>query len=279
MAQIKLIKNRIKAAKNIAQITRTIQMVAASKMQRSQRQAEASRAYADRFYDIFRYLAGRYHRKNDNRAKGQPLVILIGPDRGLCGGLMTGLTRYLLNNYKGIQLDEVRFVAVGRKAKDAVLRLHGDLVAEFSGAGGTYSPQLAGSLVKLIYQEWRRGNASEIIAFYSHFINTMTQQPNSRRLLPIEMPEGGSTGDFVFEPSAKAIFRGLLRRYLETEIYQLLLEAFASEQSARMVAMKNATDNAGEIVNGLTLEFNRLRQQAITNEINDLATAGMAVGS
>ncbi|MDP2860420.1 MAG: ATP synthase F1 subunit gamma [bacterium] len=303
MLSIKTIKRRIKTAKNIGQITRAMQLVAASRMQKAQGKALASRPYAEKLSDVFGNLSKTTVIPNGNKDK--VILILIAPDRGLCGGLVTALGRKLWEFLEENGDKTREFIVVGKKARELAFRAGGNIVAEFLMGSGAPKYEMVPPIVNLL----SANNFPKTTLIYPRFINTMVQEPVTRQLLPAvgemepqvkplgstqrpvgaNIPHHPATGGigagtetvqgdkYLFEPTAETVFGEIFPHYLEMEIYQVILEAYASEQSARMIAMKNASDNAQDITKELVLTYNKVRQQAITNEIADIATAAVMI--
>lgn len=266
-------RKKIKSAKNIAKITRAMQMVAASKMRKAQDQAKSSRSYSDGISELSSMLYGQIdpdiHPLLGIKNMGiKELVIVVGSEKGLCGGMLTGLSRYLLNLYP--ETDNLDFVTVGRKAKNVVNSVWGKIVAEFPLGLSQPKFEIVPPVSRFVSEKYINGDYKKITIIFMSFINTMLQEPMAKTLLPLSPAELLRTEPrYTIEPSAEAISTSLLSMYLEVEIYQFFLEAYASEQSARMVAMKNATDNAQQLISDLTLEYNKARQANITAEIID----------
>ena len=288
MADARSIKRRIRTAKNIAQITQAMEMVAASKMRRAQGQTTATRPYSTKLYEAVNNIAlkvdsGKHKYLTLPDKVTNRLLVLIGPDKGLCGGLVTSLAREVLV-FEKIDGRELSILAIGKKAKDTAIRLGIDLIAEFPIGFTQPKYEFIVPIAKIVADCFTRGDYQEVVVSFTEFVNTMTQNPAIRKLLPIERkvsPENEQDrfSEYLFEPNIDSILENLLPHYLEMQLYQLLLEAYASEQSARMIAMKNATDNAKDIMDELTLSYNKVRQQIITNEIADIATANIVISS
>ena len=292
MASAKFIVRRIKSAKNISQITRAMQMVAASKMRQAQEKAISGKPYSEKIYEVTRSLALKVDPKTHpllKRPEGKlyPLIVLITTNKGLCGGLNTNLLRSLnkfLNERfaENIQID---FVTLGKKGQSFVLRFGGGYLADFSKM--TPFTDAVGPIVKLITDQFLRGKYNQVWLVYNNFINALKQNPKIKQILPIaskelikeelEKEEKIEVKEYLFEPSADEILNTLIPFYLEIQVREAILEAEASEHSARMIAMKNATDNALDLMDGLTLEYNKLRQQLITAEISDITTAKISM--
>jgi F-type H+-transporting ATPase subunit gamma len=291
MASTRDIRRRIKSVKNTAQITKAMQMVAASKMRRAQQAALAGRPYASLMNDVLGnvvFNAGDFtHPLMEARPVRRVAVVLIGTDKGLCGGLNSNLMR------EAGKLDRTTlFIAAGRKAAQFLARTKRPLAAEF-----TYkdTPLLAEArlISKFARDLFLSGEADRVDILYTKFVSTLVQRPELRAFLPVGEikpataglnqppgPEGLTRGatEFLFEPDAGQVLGALLPHSLNFQVFQILLEAKASEQSARMVAMKNATDNANKLIKDLTLEYNKMRQANITNELLEISTAAMALG-
>jgi F-type H+-transporting ATPase subunit gamma len=286
------IRRRIKSVKNTAQITKAMQMVAAAKMRKAQQAALVGRPYAQLLNEIMAEAVARTvgfeHPLMQPRPVQKRAVILVSTDRGLCGGLNNNLFREAAK----LDKDTTLFVTAGRKAAQFVARTKRTLTAEFSYKD---TPQFseARSISKFAQQLFLKGEADAVDILFPRFINTLTQQPQSIPFLPMgklaaatagvnsprqELAAGGVTDVFDFEPDEETVLGELLPHSLNFQMHQILLEAKASEQSARMVAMKNATDNAKQIIKDLTLEYNKLRQANITKELLEITTAQMAVG-
>lgn len=286
------IRRRIKSVKNTAQITKAMQMVASSKMRKAQMGALAGRPYATLMNEVLAAVsegAGDFtHPLMEKREGGKRAVILVSTDKGLCGALNSNLLR----EASRLDKETTTFICAGKKGAQFVSRTKRPLAAEF-----TYkdSPQFAEAraISKFAQDMFLRGEVNAVDVLYTNFINTLTQKPELRPLLPIgkiqafEMDlTGESKGgelqksgvEYLFEPSATEVLGSLLPHYVSFQVYQFLPEAKASEHSSRMVAMKNATDNAKQIIKDLTLEYNKLRQANITKELLEITTAQMAMG-
>ena len=284
MANIKIIRRRIKSAQNISQITRAMQMVAASKMKKAQDKALAGKPYADKIYAAVRDLAGRVDPEAHNLLKkgessGSKLYILISTNKGLLGGLNTNLFRHAANWLKNEEKAE--FVTIGKKGESFVVKWGRKLTADFSQNLPFTSNVPA--VVKLVVDSFMSGIYSEVHIIYSNFLTALKQEPLHRLILPIttfeEVGEGQvpDVREFLIEPDPNTVMNSLLPHYLENQIRSAIFEAEASEHSARMIAMKNATDAALDLMDDLTLQYNKARQEKITYEIADIVTARMAV--
>ena len=287
------IRRRIRSVKNTAQITKAMQMVAAAKMRKSQQAALAGRPYAALMNEVLAQAAKRAavfkYPLMETRPVKRRALILVSTDRGLCGALNSNLFREAVKANSSTTV----FITVGRKAAQFIARTRRSLAAEF-----VYKdpPQFseARAVSKFAQDLFLKQEVDAVDALFTHFISTLSQQPKIVPLLPIgkieavtaghgdvpaqELPSIGAADFIDFEPDEKTVLGALLPHSLNFQVYQMLLEARASEHSARMVAMKNATDNAQQLIKNLTLEYNKLRQSNITKELLEIATAQMAVG-
>ncbi len=278
------IRRRIKSVKNTAQITKAMQMVAASKMRRAQQAALAGHPYSQLLNRVLVSLNGRVnhaaHPLLEVREVKRELVLLISTDKGLCGGLNTNLFREVA------QFDSAKtdFVSIGRKGKQFLARTKRNLVADFE-LGDKPSFLEAKQISKFIVERFLAGEVDKVTVLFPLFVNTLTQTPRAFTLLPISptivnkdlADEAADGSQFLFEPGEEQILDAILPYYIHFGVYQTVLDARASEHSARMVAMKNATDNAKTLVKDLTLEYNKVRQAGITSELLEITTAQMAL--
>jgi F-type H+-transporting ATPase subunit gamma len=292
MASTRDIRRRIKSVKNTAQITKAMQMVAAAKMRKAQQAALVGRPYAQLLNEIMAEAATRTigfdHPLLQSRPVARRAVILVSTDRGLCGGLNSNIFREASKLDKNTTV----FVTAGKKAAQFISRTKRELSAEFSYKD---MPEFgeARAISKFVQQMFLKGEVDAVDILFPRFINTLTQSPTTVPFLPIgeisaatagvnspsqELPGKITDEVFDFEPDEDTVLGELLPHSLNFQMHQILLETKASEQSARMVAMKNATDNAKQIIKDLTLEYNKLRQANITKELLEITTAQMAVG-
>lgn len=278
MATARIIKRKIRTAKNIAQITRAMEMVAALKMRRAQEKALKARPYAEKAILVLANLLGAVERSLHpllSIPEGQKVaVLLVTPNRGLCGALITNLFREILKFFS--EKTELSFFTWGKRGKDFVLRTKFSLLADFSTAEPP-TFEKATEVGRVIREFFLGGEFAKAYLVYSHFQTTLTQVPRISQILPLT-PEIAfavqeAFPEYIFEPEVGSLLEDFLPYFLEMRIYQVLLEAYASEQSARMMAMRAATENAKEIIDELTLTFNKARQQMITAEISDIVTA------
>jgi F-type H+-transporting ATPase subunit gamma len=309
MTSTRLIKRRIKSAQNIAQITKAMEMVAASKMKRAQEIALSSRPYSEKMNEIITSLAHKAKEEIDHPLLKDPrskwpaeeqfnvLIVLLSTDKSLCGGLNTNLFRGLEKWLKTLPekfslppKTKLTFITVGKKAKEHALKSNQFLLAEFGQLGDRPRFQDILPLSKIILDGFQSQEFQMVFAVYMKFISTISQQLAVNQLLPIETAkieleaaEAESEtaeeylGEYLFEPTPEEIFQELLPQYIELQLYHILLESIASEHSARMVAMKNAHDNSLDIVSDLTLQYNQARQAKITNELLDVISARMTL--
>jgi len=290
MANTRDIRHRIKSIRNTAQITKAMQMVAASKMRKAQQHALEGRPYAALMNKVLVSLQKRtnpqLHPLLEVRPLKKELVLILSTDKGLCGALNTNLFREAAN------LDQTKtaFVVSGKKARQFIARTKRELLADFELKD---SPSFVESkpLSKFCLEKFLRREVDKVSLLFTHFINTISQRAVVQTLLPIssfDLPKGASTEQanqdldpmlgYVFEPKAEELLGVVLPYYIQFQVFQMILDARASEHSARMVAMKNATDNAEQFIKDLTLEYNKMRQTGITTELLEIATAQMALG-
>jgi F-type H+-transporting ATPase subunit gamma len=282
MASQRDIRRRIGAVKNIKQITRAMQFVAASKLRRAQDATLSARPYSEKIDEVLADLAAvlgpEDHPLLTQRTEGKRLIVLITTDRGLAGPLNTNTVRFAsreITEHSG----DVAVVTVGRKGRDAMRRARVPMEAHFAGFGDR--PVFADvlPLARLLTDDYISGEYNRIDIVYSRFISTLAQKPVLDQLLPVQPAEdtAGIPGNqFIFEPSAGAVLEQLVPRYVAARVFQAVLEAKASEESSRMVAMKNATENAEELIDDLTLSYNKVRQSNITREMIEIASGARA---
>jgi F-type H+-transporting ATPase subunit gamma len=289
MANTRDIRHRIKSIRSTAQITKAMQMVAASKMRKAQQHALAGRPYAKLMNKVLVSLQKRtnprLHPLLEVRPLKKELVLIVSTDKGLCGGLNTNLFREAAN----FDQTKTAFVVSGKKARQFIARTKRELLADFELKD---SPSFVESkpLSKFCLEKFLRREVDKVSVLFTHFINTISQRAVVQTLLPIssfDLPKGTSTEEskqdldpmlgYVFEPKAEELLGVVLPYYIQFQVFQMILDARASEHSARMVAMKNATDNANQFIKDLTLEYNKMRQAGITTELLEIATAQMAL--
>lgn len=280
MANLRDIRRRIKSVKNTAQITRAMQLVAAAKMKKAQDQALAGRDYAKELNGVLQDISEGFseatHPLLENRTGGKELVLVISTDKGLCGPLNTNLARKLKETVSA----DADYVTVGRKLRLQLEKAGREIVADFSVKDPVPFAS-ARAVSKLLSQKFLDGTYSKVTIAYTRFVNTLSQVPEVTQLLPVVPPTGfeeaTDTNEYLFEPSVADVLGSILPLYINFQVFQTLVESRASEHSARMVAMKSATDNAKKFIKELTLEYNKLRQGAITAELLEITTAMKAM--
>ena len=276
MADIRAIGRRIKGIKNIAKITKAMEMIAASKMKRAQERGLAGRPYSEMIQQVIADLAALpeagHYPLLQKRPVARIAIVIITPDRGLCGGLNGSINR-LVSNFILEQKVPVTLITVGRKGRDFMVRTGRDVRAEFIQLGD--HPRLLDtlSIPHIIIDDYSKCLVDQVYLAYAQFISTAHQKPVIKQLLPVEPAVilREQNVDYIYEPDPDAVLNELLPRFVEMQVYHAILESIASEQSARMVAMRNATDNAGELTEGLTLVYNKAPQESITKELLDIA--------
>ncbi|HLH60919.1 MAG TPA: ATP synthase F1 subunit gamma [Ktedonobacteraceae bacterium] len=297
MPSTREVRRRIRAVKNMAQITRAMQMVASSKMRRAQERVQQSRPYSEQLRALVSRLANA---SGEDVGQGVALLkqrpvrnigyLLISPDRGLSGALPSNINRRALLSVQeeqnrlteqGGQRPGLQFIAVGRKGRDFVVRSRLQMIAEFTNYGDRPTLSDAAAIAQVAVDAFLKGEVDVVYLVYAKFVNTVTQQPIVVQLLPVQPPSGQEeeqrTVEYIYEPDPRSIYEALLPRYVDVLVYQALLENIASFYSAQMVAMKNATDNANELVQDLTLAYNKARQASITTQILEVVSGANAL--
>ncbi len=280
MPSTREIRRRIRSVKSIAKVTKAMETVAAAKMRKAQQQVLATRPYASQAWEVLRFLA----RLRSANVAEQPLLqqrpvkkvclLLISGDRGLAGAYNSNVIREAAEQIRGWERDdlEVGVVTVGRKGRDWMLRHGPPLRAEFTGMSDRPTSNDVAPVASVLIEDFVSGVYDAVYIVFTNFVNTMRQEPATWQLLPIvtAQPETPMAADYIFEPDPQTILGEVLRGLTEVQILQSLYEAIASEQSARMVAMRNATDAANDLIGELTLSYNKARQEAITKELLDI---------
>ena len=298
MPSTREIKRRIGSIKNISQITKAMQMVATSRMRRAQDRVQQSRPYADQL----RAMVSRLARAGGaDVGSGAVLMaqrpvrkigyVLISPDRGLCGALPSNINRRAATSAQELQREfsqqggehpDVDFIAVGRKGRDFVVRSPFNLLAEFTNYGEHPGLNDASAIAQVAVEAFIKGEVDVVYLVYAKFVNTVTQTPTVVKLLPVEPPADESDEkknvEYIYEPDPQSLFEALLPRYVDLQVYQALLESLASQWSAQMVAMKNATDSAKDLLQDLNLTYNKARQASITTQILEVVSGAEALG-
>ena len=291
MASLKEIRAKVASIKSTQKTTRAMQMVAASKMRRAQERMQLGRPYADSMRRVVSHLVKASpdykHPYLVPRAVNRVGYIVVSSDRGLAGGLNINLFKKLMQHVKQqkSQSVETRFAVIGQKGVSFFKTFGGTVIAAETHYGDNPSFEQLSVPVQVMLDAYNRGEIDEIYMVYNKFVNAMTQNPSVQRLLPIAaeslvdetMENREYSWDYIYDPTTKELLDGLMGRYVESIVYQGVVENIASEQSARMVAMKAATDNAGNLINELQLVYNKLRQAAITREISEIVGGAAAV--
>ncbi len=296
MAGNKEIRNKIKSVQNTRKITKAMEMVAASKMRKAQDRMHSARPYAEKIrHMVMRLIEATHHdymhpfMKPLSTSAQKVAVIAVSTDKGLCGGLNTNAFRLLNAQIREWQSRQIKttFATVGNKVTQFVLRAQGQLDAQVTHMGDIPQMNRLLGLINQQIQAFEKGEVDAVYLAYTKFINTMKQEPVIEQLLPIpkknlqaqelDKKSGAFAWEYIYEPSPQAVIELLLSRYIEALVYQALVENMASEQSARMVAMKSASDNAKNVISELQLEYNKTRQASITKELSEIVSGAAAV--
>jgi F-type H+-transporting ATPase subunit gamma len=284
LANIRFIRRRIRGVQGIVKITRAMEMVATSKMKRAQERGLAGRPYSEKIQQVLADLAAlpqggdSLHPLLRRRPVKKVAIVHITPDRGLCGGLNASLNRKAAS-FALEQDSPVSLIAVGSKGLDFMRRYGGNLMAEFTNLGDRPSLLDTLPISRIIIDDYSNSVIDRVYLSYAQFISTMVQRPVLQPILPIEpaaIPKMQNV-DYIYEPLPEAVLGQLLPRFVDMQVYHAILESIASEQSARMVAMRNATDNANELIGDLTLMYNKARQESITKELLDITGGAEAL--
>ena len=286
MAGGKEIKSKIASVKNTQKITSAMEMVAASKMRKAQEGMAASRPYAENIRNVIGHIAlGNLEYRHpylEEREVKRVGYIVVSTDRGLCGGLNINLFKRVLADAAKWQSEEceVDFAVVGSKATTFFNNMGANVTAQVSGLGDRPSITALIGSVKVMLNAYDNGEIDKLFIVYNKFVNTMTQKPTIDQLLPLPKSDDEAIKhrwDYIYEPDAQAMLEQLLVRYVESQVYQGVVENLACEQAARMVAMKSATDNAGDLIDDLQLVYNKARQASITQELGEIVAGASAV--
>ena len=280
------IVRRIDSIRNTQKITKAMQVVAATRLRRAQAAVQAARPYSEKMLEVLQTTAERateYKHPFLVRREGKRAVmILVTTDKGLCGAInvnnIRAATRYMNEHHTEGQ----QYVTIGRKGRDFLLRYRRQVIAEVSGVSDRPTVVEVLPAITVALEEYTKGNTDAVILCYSRWISTMKQEPVVQVLIPAEIPqrEGGSKGpsaDYIYEPDPESVLDGLLPRYVETQVFQAVLENKASEYSAKMIAMQNATNAAGDLIDALTLYANKVRQAGITTELMEIVSGAEAM--
>ena len=284
MANIRLIRRRIRSIQSTAKITRAMEMIAASKMRRAQEQVLAGRPYAEKLRQVLADLAAQpqtekaVHPLMKRRTVNNIMVVHMTADRGLCGGLNANMNRSSAS-FMLEQTSPVILVTSGRKGRDFMLRHGREIRAEFIGISDRPSLLDTRPISRIVIDDYVNGLIDQVYLAYTRFITTINQRPVLQQLLPIEPVEmeRKQEVEYIYEPNSRVVLAELLPRFIEMQVYHAMLEAIASEQSARMVAMRNASENANELIQDLTQMYNKARQEMITRELLDITGGAEAL--
>ena len=288
MAGSKEIRTKIKSVENTRKITRAMEMVAAAKMRKAQERMRAARPYAEKIRNVAAHLSrANPEYKHSFLAKRENIknvgLVVVTSDKGLCGGLNTNVLRLAVSRMKVWESEGKGVVVcpIGNKGMGFMSRIGAKVKSSLTGVGDTPHVEKLIGVVKVMLDAYAAGEIDAIYLSYNHFINTMKQEPRMEQLLPLSGEQLGTaegSWDYIYEPDAKQVIDDLLVRYIESLVYQAVVENMASEQSARMVAMKAASDNAKGVIGDLKLVYNKARQAAITREISEIVGGAAAVG-
>ena len=287
MAGSKEIRTKIKSVENTRKITKAMEMVAASKMRKAQDRMRASRPYADKIRNVAAHLSyAQAEYKHPFLIKRDVVknvgLIVVSSDKGLCGGLNTNVLRLSVNQMKAWEAEgkKIAVSAIGNKGFGFMTRVGAEVKSHITGLGDTPHLEKLIGTIKVMLDAYTAGEIDQLYICYTKFINTMKQEPTMQQLLPLSGEQLGSAKghwDYIYEPEAKPVVDELMMRYIESLIYNAVAENMASEQSARMVAMKSASDNAKNVIGELKLVYNKARQAAITKEISEIVGGAAAV--
>lgn len=293
MASAREMRLRIKSVKNISQVTRALQAVSASKVRKAIAALMGTRPYATKAWQVLAHISGQPGRSSlhplltAREEIKNTLVVVVSGDRGLAGAYNTNLIRYTFRQFANWPTP-VRFIAVGRKGRDLLVRRRQNVIADFSNLPAAPSFADVSAIGRIAVQEFLEGRADEVFLVYTDFVNMVKQDPVVKKLLPLEVDGGEgrvqtfehkaqASAAYIYEPSEGEILDQVIPRFTALQVYQAVLESLASEHAARMVAMRNATENANELVGELQLQYNKVRQQSITSDILDIAGGAEAL--
>jgi F-type H+-transporting ATPase subunit gamma len=292
MASAREMRLRIRSVKNISQVTRALQAVSASKVRKAIAALMGTRPYATKAWQVLTHVAGQPGRGNLHplltlrESVKKTLVVVISGDRGLAGAYNTNLIRFVLRKFNNYPTP-TSYIAVGRKGRDLLIRRRTNVIADFSNMPAAPTFVDVSAIGRLAVDEYLSGNADEVYLVYTGFVNMVRQDPMIKKLLPLDVEASGervqnfevrnAPGAYTYEPTEREILDEIVPRFTALQVYQSILESQASEHAARMVAMRNATDNANELVDELQLQYNKVRQQLITNDMLDIAGGAEAL--
>ena len=286
MPSFRDIVRRIDSIKNTQKITKAMQVVAATRLRKAQAAVQATRPYADKMVEVLQTVGERAteykHPFLVRREGGRAVMILVTTDKGLCGAInvnnIRAATKYMNEHHAAGQ----RYVTIGRKGRDFLLRFRREVIAEVSGVADRPTEAEILPAITVALEEYARGTTDAVLLCYSKWISTMKQEPAVAVLVPAEIPQraaggGGPRADYIYEPDPESVLDGLMPRYVETQVFQAVLENKASEYSAKMIAMQNATNAAGDLIDALTLYANKVRQAGITTELMEIVSGAEAL--
>jgi F-type H+-transporting ATPase subunit gamma len=293
MASAREMRLRIKSVKNISQVTRALEAVSAAKVRKSVQAVTATRSYATKAWQVLTHVAAQPGRQSlhplltERSNPKAALAIVITSDRGLAGAYNTNVIRFIIQSFDKYRLP-VKYIAVGRKGRDLLIRRHKLVIADFSNLPAAPTFADVSTIGRLAVDEFQKGETDEVFLVYTRFINIGRQTTDMKKLLPLEVKSGegrvmdyeqrsGPVAAYEYEPDLREILDEIIPRFTALQVYQAILEAQASEHAARMVAMHNATDNAKELVSAYELQYNKMRQQTITNDILDIVGGAEAL--
>jgi F-type H+-transporting ATPase subunit gamma len=293
MASAREMRLRIKSVKNISQVTRALEAVSAAKVRKSVQAVTATRSYATKAWQVLTHIAAQPGRQSlhpllmERPNPKAALAIVITSDRGLAGAYNTNIIRFIVQQFDKYRFP-VSYIAVGRKGRDLLIRRHKPVIADFSGLPAAPTFADVSAIGRLAVDEFQRGETDEVFLVYTKFINTGRQNADIKKLLPLEVRSGegrvinyeqhsGPAAAYEYEPDQREILDEIIPRFTALQVYQAILESQASEHAARMVAMHNATDNAKELATAYELQYNKMRQQTITNDILDIVGGAEAL--
>jgi F-type H+-transporting ATPase subunit gamma len=292
MASAREMRLRIRSVKNISQVTRALEAVSASKVRKAMTAVAATRNYATKAWQVLIHIAGQPGRDTlhplltKRSSIKQTLVVAVSGDRGLAGAYNTNVIRYLLHRFDRYEIP-VKYIAVGRKGRDMLMRRRKNVIAEFSNLPAAPSYADVSAIGRLAVNEFLEGKVDEVYLVYTDFVTMARQEPVIKRLLPLDVTDTSErveayeskrlSAAYIYEPEESEILDEIIPRFTALQVYQAILESLASEHAARMVAMSNATDNAVELVGGLQMDYNKVRQQTITGDLLDIAGGAEAL--
>jgi len=302
MPNLREVRLRIRSIKNISQVTRAMQAVSASKVRKAVAALMNTRPYATKAWQVLTHIAGQPGRSNlhplltQRERVNNILVVMVSGDRGLAGAYNTNLVRFTLQHF-GRSTTPIKYITVGRKGRDLMMRRRQPVIAEFSNLPAAPSFADVSAIGRIAVEEFLTGAVDEVYLVYTDYINMGRQVPTMKKLLPLEVDggervsdfnavnasgngrgQGGPAASYIYEPDQMQILDEIVPRFTALQVYQAVMESLASEHAARMVAMKNATDAASDLAADLTLDYNKARQQSITNEMLDIAGGAEALG-